>query len=106
MDNGKIAQIVQLIREQCRPKKIILFGSQARGSGTPFSDIDIMIIVEKLADRRKEMVDVGRLLAPLKIKADVLIVTEKNFNDWRDTPGNIYFETAREGRVLYDDKAA
>jgi hypothetical protein len=33
---------------------------------------------------------------------DLLVVSEANFQYWRDTPGNVYFEAATEGRVLYE----
>ena len=32
---------------------------------------------------------------------DLLVVSAEKFNYWRDTPGNVYFEAATEGEVLY-----
>lgn len=31
---------------ECRPQKVILFGSRARGAGMPDSDVDLMVIME------------------------------------------------------------
>ncbi len=53
-------------------------------------------------DRRQKMVRLRRVLSPLLIPADVLAVSERTFQDWADTPGNILDEAAREGWVLYE----
>ena len=106
MNQSKSSKIVELILSGCQPKKIILFGSQARGTSTLGSDIDIMIILDHVADRRSQMVNIRRLLLPLGGRVDVLVVTEKTFEEWHETPGNIYFEAAQDGQVLFDEKAA
>jgi hypothetical protein len=32
----------------------------------------------------------------------LLVVSAEKFEYWRDTPGNVYFEAAREGKILYE----
>ena len=44
----------------------------------------------------------NRLLRSLEIPADLLVVTTGQFNYWCATPGNVYFDAATEGRVLYE----
>jgi len=48
------------------------------------------------------VVRLGRLLRPLDISVDLLVVSTDKFEYWRDTPGNVYFEAASEGRILYE----
>jgi hypothetical protein len=48
------------------------------------------------------MVRLMRVLSPLRIPADVLVVSRQDFADWSDTPGHILFEAARDGVVLYE----
>jgi hypothetical protein len=48
------------------------------------------------------MVRLNRLLRSLDIPVDLLVVSAEKFNYWRDTPGNVYFEAATEGKVLYE----
>lgn len=105
-DQEKILKLVEIIRRESNPSMIILFGSQARGTATASSDFDVMVVMEHLADRRREMVKLGRLVSGLGVRIDILVVSEKTFQEWRDTPGNIYFEAAQDGRVLFDDQAA
>jgi predicted nucleotidyltransferase len=106
VDQEKILQLVDIIRRESKPSMIILFGSQARGTATEVSDFDIMVVMVHLADRRREMVKLARLVSGLGVRTDILVVSEKTFQEWRDTPGNIYFEAAQDGRVLFDDQAA
>jgi predicted nucleotidyltransferase len=97
-----LARLTELLAEAARPKRIILFGSHARGEASPESDVDIMVVEEAPRDRRAEMVRLGRVLRELDLAVDLLVVSEEKFNYWRETPGNVYFEADCEGRVLYE----
>jgi predicted nucleotidyltransferase len=95
-----VEQVVSVIVEAAKPKRIILFGSQARGEAMPDSDFDVMVVEDRPAERFAEMVRLNRLLRPLDIAVDLLVASEEKFQYWRDTPGNVYHEAASEGRVL------
>ena len=97
-----IKRLTELLVEAARPKRIIMFGSQARGEAGEDSDIDVMVVEECVADRAGEMVRLNRLLRSLDIPVDLLVVSAEKFNYWCDTPGNVYFEAATEGEVLYE----
>jgi uncharacterized protein len=97
-----IDQAVRLLIDAGRPSRIILFGSYGRGEPNAESDLDFLVIQPIVKDRRREMVRLRRVLSPLRIPADVLVVSEQAFQEWRQTPGNILYEAAMEGRVLYE----
>lgn len=97
-----IQEAVRVLQEAGRPRRIILFGSYGRGTPGEESDLDFLVILPKVTDRRGEMVRLRRALSPLRLPVDVLVVSEAVFQEWSDTPGNIYYEVAREGRVLYE----
>ena len=101
-ENETITKMTELLVEAASPKRIILFGSQARGDAGQQSDVDVMVVEEKITDRLAEMVRLNRLLHSLDIAVDLLVVSADKFNYWRDTPGNVYFEAATEGRILYE----
>lgn len=101
-ENEMLRQLTELLARVATPRYIILFGSQARGEASEESDFDVMVVEPEVADRGAEMVRLGRLLRSLPIAVDLLVVSAEKFEYWRDTPGNVYFEAATEGRLLYE----
>ena len=102
ISNRTIQEAVDILRKAADPVKIMLFGSYAQGRPSEDSDLDILVIERDVQTRRKEMVRLRRLLRPLRIPVDIIVVSEKDFNEWADTPGNICHEAASEGRVMYE----
>jgi Nucleotidyltransferase domain. len=97
-----IQEAVRLLKEAANPVKIILYGSSARGDITEKSDLDFLVIEKELKSRRVEMVRLSDILRPLRIPIDVLVASEKVFNEWADTPRTVLYEAAKEGKVLYE----
>jgi predicted nucleotidyltransferase len=97
-----IKRLTELLVKAANPNRIIMFGSQARGEAGEYSDFDVMVVEDGVSDRVGEMVRLNRLLRSLDIPVDLLVVSAEKFNYWCDTPGNVYFEAATEGEVLYE----
>jgi predicted nucleotidyltransferase len=102
LDVETIKRLTELLIEAAKPNRIIMFGSQARGEAGDDSDLDVMVVEETVSDRAAEMVRLNRLLRYLDVSVDLLVVSADKFNYWCDTPGNVYFEAATEGKVLYE----
>ena len=101
-DHELLRRLTAALVNAANPDRIILFGSRARGEGTEDSDFDIMVVESRIGDRGEEMVRLSRALRSLGIPVDLLVVSTDQFQYWRDTPGNVYFEAASEGLVLYE----
>lgn len=100
--SAKLQQAVEQIVELAAPKRVILFGSRARGLERPDSDADLLVIEEAVGDQAAEMTRLRRALRTLRMPVDVLVVSAEKFDYWADTPGNVYFEASHDGRVLYE----
>ena len=96
-----IQEAVELLRKAANPVRIILFGSYARGDMNETSDLDFLVVEKEIKARRMETVHLRDMLSPLRIPVDVLVVSEKSYNEWKDTPGTVIYEAAIEGKVVY-----
>ena len=89
---------------QFRPQHVILFGSQARGTADPRSDVDLLVICSVppgTGSRRALMVAMDRSLRGVEMATDVIILTPEEFERDRQIPGTVARPAWREGRVLY-----
>ena len=96
-----IDEAVELLRMAANPVRIILFGSYARGDIKETSDLDFLVVEKEIKARRKEVVRLRDVLSPLRVPVDILVVSEKSYTEWKDTPGTVIYEAAIEGKVVY-----
>jgi len=101
-DDTTLQRITELLKDAARPRRIVLFGSGARGEARSDSDLDVLVVEEGVTDPAAEMVRLIRVLSPLRLPVDLLVVSEDQFRHWCDTPGNVYFEAHTQGRILYE----
>ena len=88
--------------ERFSPEKIILFGSQARGTADKKSDVDLLVVARIEGGRRQLMVAMDRALSGLGFARDVLVCTPEEYDTGRSVPGAIARRAFLEGRVLYE----
>jgi predicted nucleotidyltransferase len=80
--------------------RVILFGSQARGDAGADSDVDLLVVEPRVDDRFGEIVRLQRVLAPLRLAADLVVVSEAHVDEWGDVQNTMLHDALREGRVL------
>ena len=89
-----------LVRE-FRPRKIILFGSYARGTATRDSDVDLFIILPFKGKPVFKSVEIRLKLKP-PFPMDLIVRTPEKVQE-RLTMGDAFVqEVLEEGRILYD----
>ena len=82
------------------PAKVILFGSHAHGRAGPDSDLDLLVLGRVVGSRHAEMVRLRAALDPLRVPADVIVVSEQHVEDWGEVPGTVVHAALSEGRLL------
>lgn len=84
------------------PRKIIVFGSYARGDASDKSDLDLLVVEDDIPDRAEEWFRLMEAVHSLPVDVDILLYAESEFEkrkDWCSTP--VYW-AVREGKVLYE----
>ncbi len=92
----------RLVR-QFDPEQIILFGSQARGTAGPDSDVDFMVVMPvKRSKKADTEIKMGVALHDILVPMDIIVVTPDEVERRRDIPGTLIRPAFLEGKVLYD----
>jgi predicted nucleotidyltransferase len=94
-------QAMNAIVNAYHPRQVILFGSQARGDAGPDSDVDLLVVFDRLDNRRERRVEIGKLLRDMPFSKDVLVATADDIA--HPMPGTAIAEAAHEGLVVYED---
>lgn len=103
VDLTPIRVLLDRIVAAWRPKQIRLFGSRARGEGTPGSDWDLFVLVpDDVPEDELGPLASWRLRKESRTRADVVPCHVSDFDDARDTPNTMAYEVAREGVLLYE----
>ena len=99
--SGYIDEMVQRIVTSCRPEKVILFGSHARGDAGEESDVDLLVVLPVTGSKRAVRVQMRRLLSDIPMAKDIVVCTPDEFAWRQNYVGTIEYPAAREGKTLY-----
>jgi len=90
----------KLLRE-FRPRKIILFGSHARGAATEDSDVDLFIILPFKGEPVFKSVEIRLRLRP-PFPVDLIVRTPEKVQERLAMGDTFVQEVLEEGKILYD----
>lgn len=96
-----IKRMVKRIVERFNPEQVILFGSHARGTAGPDSDVDLLVVMPFAGSRREKAVEIGVALHGIGVPKDIVVTTPEDFEWRKEIPGTIERPAALEGKVLY-----
>ncbi len=101
IDQEILERLVARIVETVHPRRIVLFGSAARGQLGPHSDLDLLVVMPDGVHRGQTAQHLYRRLAGLGIPKDIVVVTESDVCQFADEPSLVIYPALREGRELY-----
>jgi len=96
-----IEEYAKEIIGKLNPRRIILFGSFARGDINEGSDVDLIVIAdwkEGFLERIKLLLDLDEFGIPL----EPIGYTEEEFEDLIDGENPFILEALKEGKVIYE----
>lgn len=103
IDDAVIAEAGRtLAASASSPARVVLFGSRARGDGGPDSDLDFLVIEERVEGKVAEMVRLRAALPPLGVPVDVVVVSADEASRRGVVEGTLIHRALAEGRVLVE----
>jgi uncharacterized protein len=86
-----------------RPRRVILFGSAARGHAGPDSDIDLLVVLDDDAPPEQLTLAAGfESRLSYRLAADVVPCRESTFRRKSRIVGTLAYAASHEGIVVYE----
>lgn len=106
-----VEEAVRRLVDAFDPLRIFAFGSWARGTARPGSDLDLLVVLseealEALEGKREAAVAMRRALRGLGVPKDVIVTTPEEVAKRRDSIWHIVGSAIREGTTVYEKLSA
>lgn len=99
-DAEVIAEAARRLCAAAPDAQLILFGSHARGDAGQDSDLDFLVVEPTVEDVAAESVRLRRTLRGLGLFADIVVVSEREAEQWREVRGSLIHEAFADGRTM------
>ncbi len=96
-----VERLVQRIVEEIRPRQVFLFGSRAKGSAQPDSDIDLLLIYDGPLSKRDVQRQAHRLFEDDYVPMDIFVLTSTEMDNLRPVANTLAREVAETGVLYY-----
>lgn len=97
-----LPEMVNRIVQRFDPLRIVLFGSWARGDAKPDSDVDLLVVLPHVKNKRKVTISIGNTLSDLRVSKDIIVTTPDDIAMRENMIGTILYPALREGKVIYE----
>lgn len=97
-----IKEMVRRIVEKFDPIQVILFGSYARGTAGPDSDVDLLVVMPVEGSIREKRLEIRIALHQISMAKDIAVFTPEQVAKYKSIVGTILYPAYREGKVLYE----
>ena len=97
----EVHSVVERVVAEVQPLRIILFGSRAKGTARPDSDIDLLVVMPEGTSRRPTAQRLYRAIVPPGVGLDYLVSTPSVLERHADNIGLVYKDILRTGRDVY-----
>lgn len=96
-----VDMMVERLVERFGPEQIILFGSHARGTAGPDSDVDLLVVMPFTGSKRAKQLEMRLALHDIALPKDIILASPDEVVRRRNVVGTIIRPALREGKVLY-----
>jgi len=97
-----LMRVVNRLTTWSSPARVIVFGSVATGTATADSDLDLLVVLDDVADTRRESVRLREVLGDVGMPVDVIVMSTARFEETKDVIGGVAYPAHKYGRVIYE----
>ena len=97
-----ITDMVDRIVNGFDPSQVLLFGSHAQGSASEWSDVDLLVVMSDVTDKRQAAIEIRRSLGDLLVSKDIVVTTPDDIASRGHVVGTVLHAAIRDGKVLYE----
>ncbi|MGW0141740.1 nucleotidyltransferase domain-containing protein [Streptomyces calvus] len=101
MTAEEIDSVVERIVRAARPERIIMFGSYAKGRATVHSDLDLLVVMPRVASATVRASEVQPYIGARAIPVDLHFATAEELDEYGREEYHFLHSVLRSGRVLY-----
>lgn len=100
-DYSKVDEAIYRIIDVANPKMIIIFGSVARHEAKDHSDLDLLVVFDKVEDHRRTYSLIARQFIGLMLPFDLVVMNMEDFNRYRQNEFSFTYEIVTTGEIVY-----
>ena len=97
-----IEAMTERIVQGLDPSRIILFGSHARGDTKADSDVDLLVVLSSVADKREVVIQIRRALKEFNVSKNIVVATPDEIEPHDGLVDAALRPALRDGKVLYE----
>ncbi|MCI2424424.1 nucleotidyltransferase domain-containing protein [Candidatus Acetothermia bacterium] len=99
----ELSRIVEVLRKDYEPERVILFGSLVESDMHEWSDIDLLIVKKTAKRPIDRILEVSRLIEP-RIGIDLFIYTPEEFEALVQEKFSFLIGIVEKGKILYEKR--
>ncbi|MFZ5808147.1 MAG: nucleotidyltransferase domain-containing protein [Chloroflexota bacterium] len=97
-----IRALADYIVQRFQPEAIILFGSYAYGKPQPWSDVDLLIVMDTPRGEAETALEVYRSLPPITFSLDLIVRSRETIERRKKLKDWFLIDITEKGKILYE----
>jgi len=99
-----LEHVTKTIVERFRPRRIMVFGSHARGEAGPDSDLDLFIEMDTPRRPPDRAIEISEVFGLRPWPMDIVVYTPEEVRRLQHINGTLLSVIEKEGKVLYEQR--